>query len=146
MADPMYSAKHYAAKAEKQAQAAAASAASVDANKIKRIAYENDRYITCSGATTIVLQETDEVLSLGIKDNCTITFDSSQLSFPKYWATFQLRFFFPNGAKTVSISPTQIVINGNVPDFSDGKIHWVVIRLAQASTSNIILSDAGTEG
>lgn len=146
MADPMYSAKHYAAKAEKQAQAAAASAASVDANKIKRIAYENDRYIPCTGAATVVLQDTDEILSLGIKNNTTITFDRSQLSFPKYWATFQLKFLFPNGAKTVSISPTQLVINGNVPDFSDGKIHWVVIRFARDSTSNLILSDAGTEG
>lgn len=114
--------------------------------RVKKIAYENDRYIPCTGAATVVLQETDEILSLGIENNTTITFDRSQLSFPKYWATFQLKFLFPNGAKTVSISPTQLVINGNVPDFSDGKSHWVVIRFAQASTSNMILSDAGTEG
>lgn len=114
--------------------------------RVKKIAYERDRYIACSGATTIVLQDTYEVLSLGITENSTITFDMSQLSFLNYWATFQLRFLFPNGAKTVSISPTQLVINGNVPDFSDGKNHWVVIRLAQPSTSNMILSDAGTEG
>lgn len=114
--------------------------------RVKKIAYERDRYIACSGATTIVLQDTDEVLSLGITENSTITFDRSQLSFLNFWATFQLKFLFPNGAKTVSISPTQLVINGNVPDFSDGKGHWVVIRFAQASTSNMILSDAGTEG
>lgn len=114
--------------------------------RVKKIAYERDRYIACSGATTIVLQDTYEVLSLGITENSTITFDRSQLSFLNYWATFQLKFLFPNGAKTVSISPTQLVINGNVPDFSDGKNHWVVIRFAQASTSNMILSDAGTEG
>lgn len=112
----------------------------------KNIAYENDRYIPCTGAATVVLQDTDEILSLGIENNTTITFDRSQLSFPKYWATFQLKFLFPNGAKTVSISPTQLVINGNVPDFSDGKGHWVVIRFARDSTSNLILSDAGTEG
>lgn len=116
-----------------------------DIQKCKLIAYENDRYIPCTGAATVVLQDTDEILSLGIENNTTITFDRSQLSFPKYWATFQLKFLFPNGAKTVSISPTQLVINGNVPDFSDGKKHWVVIRFARDSTSNLALSDAGTE-
>lgn len=117
-----------------------------DIQKCKLIAHENDRYIPCTGAATVVLQDTYEILSLSIENNTTITFDRSQLSFPKYWATFQLRFLFPNGAKTVSIIPTQLVINGNVPDFSDGKSHWVVIRFARDSTANLILSDAGTEG
>lgn len=146
MADPMYSAKHYAAKAEKQAQAAAASAASVDANKIKRIAYENSRRIECSGAVTVQLTDTEEIIELFINDASTITFDLSKLTYPKFYYTFQVRYCFPSGAKTVTMTNPLLWIAGIAPDFSDGKWHWVVFRRGQNWVTNQFLgSDAGTE-
>lgn len=146
MADPMYSAKHYAAKAEKQAQAAAASAASVDADKIKRIAYENYHQVQCSGAVTVQLTDTNEIYELFINDASTITFDLSQLTYPKFYYTFQVRFCFPSGAKTVTLANPLFWIAGIVPDFSDGKWHWVVFRRGKTwSTNQFLGSDAGTE-
>lgn len=146
MADPMYSAKHYAAKAEKQAQAAAASAASVDANKIKRIAYENYRQIQCSGAVTVQLTDTEEIIELFINDASTITFDLSKLTYPKFYYTFQVRFCFPSGAKTVTLANPLFWIARTAPDFSDGKWHWVVFRRYKTWFTNQFLgSDAGAE-
>lgn len=146
MADPMYSAKHYAAKAEKQAQAAAASAASVDADKIKRIAYENYRRINCSGAVTLQLTDTNEIYELAINDASTITFDLSKLTYPKYYYTFQVRFCFPNGVKTVTLANPVFWIAGIAPNFSDDKGHWVVFRRGKNWATNQFLgSDAGTE-
>lgn len=146
MADPMYSAKHYAAKAEKQAQAAAASAASVDADKIKRIAYENYHQVQCSGAVTVQLTDTNEIYELFINNASTITFDLSQLTYPKFYYTFQVRFCFPSGAKTVTLANPLFWIAGIAPDFSDGKWHWVVFRRGKTWATNQFLgSDAGTE-
>lgn len=142
----MYSAKHYAAKAEKQAQAAAASAASVDANKIKRIAYENYRQFQCSGAVTVQLTDTEEIIELFIHDASTITFDLSKLTYPKYYYTFQVRYCFPSGAKTVTMTNPLFWIASIAPDFSDGKWHWVVFRREKTWATNQFLgSDAGTE-
>lgn len=118
-------------------------------SKRKLIAYEKSRNIECNGAVTIVLQDTDETLTLIISENTTITYDCSQLSYSKNWATFQIHYGFSNGAKTVAHTNPLIYINGNIPDFSDGKWHWVVIRnsKAEADVNNtLIMSDAGTEG
>lgn len=116
---------------------------------LKRIAYEGNRDINCSGAVTVVLKDTDESINLIISDNTTITYDCSQLSYSKGWATFQIHYGFSNGAKTVSHTNPLIYINGNIPDFSDGKWHWVVIRNSKAeadANNTLIMSDAGSEG
>lgn len=139
---PEGSSKHWA-------EEAAASAASVDANTIKKIAYEGYRDINCSGAVTVVLKDTDESINLFISDNTTITYDCSQLSYPKGWATFQIHYGFSNGAKTVSHTNPLVYINGNIPDFSDGKWHWVVLRSNKSgadANNTLIMSDAGSEG
>lgn len=134
-----YSAKHYALEA-------AQSAASVDANTIKKIAYEQIRSVDCSGETTVILQDTDEVVSLKINDNATITIDTSQLTFPKYFYTVQFYVWFPNGLKTVSLSTNLsegiTYINGVTPDFSTPNGHWLVARTANEWTQ-LTMSDAG---
>lgn len=113
----------------------------------KTLTYENARAINCNGATTVILQDTDEIIQLAIANNSTITFDTSQLSYPKSWSTFQLQYYFPSGVKTVSHANPLIYINGNVPDFSDGKLHWAVIRQGKGTSGGyFLMSDAGTEG
>lgn len=128
------------------AAAAAESAASVDANKIKRIAYEQIRSVNCSGSVTVNLQDTDEIISLKILDNTSITIDTSQLTFPKYFYTVQFFVFFPNGLKTITFSTNLSgglsYINGITPVFSIPKGHWLVARTASDWTQ-LVLSDAG---
>lgn len=148
MADPMYSAKHYAAKAEKQAQAAAASAASVDANKIKRIAYDAGRFcLGTAGSYTLVLQDNDERISLQVTDNVTITIDTSQLTFPKGWYTVVFEIYFPYGAKTVNLSHAGGIrwVNGLTPDFTNDWSHLVALTKCR-SWSDVVMSDAGSLG
>ena len=113
----------------------------------KLVAYENARTVECNGATTVVLQDTDEIIMLTITNNSTITFDTTQLTYPKNLFTLQFQYYFPNGAKTISYTNRIIYINDNVPDFSDGKRHWIVIRQSRDITSGtVMMSDAGTEG
>lgn len=117
-------------------------------NRRKLIAYERDRNVgDISGNYNLVLQDTDEIINIPVADNVTITIDSSQLTFPKQYFTVQLRIYWRNGAKTVQFNYANSVqyINGNVPDFSDGKSHWVVLRLPQYAKSTLLISDAGTE-
>lgn len=131
------SSKYWAEKAEN-------SAASVDANTIKKIAYENIRSVNCSGETTVVLQDTDEVINLMIQENSDITFDASQLNFSKYFYTVQVVFTFST-AKTISLKTNlnQIkYVNDVVPDFSDARQHWLVLRINNAKNF-LLISDAG---
>lgn len=124
------------------------SADSVDADKIKRIGYEKNREIVCNGAVTVELQDTDEIIALRVENNATITFDLSGLTYPKIMYTVQFCAYFPNGAKTVSLLPSSGVIvwiNGNAPNFSSAKAHWLVMRVASTWT-NVLMSDAGEEG
>lgn len=113
----------------------------------KNIAYENNHQVQCSGAVTVQLTDTNEIYELFINDASTITFDLSQLTYPKYYYTFQVRFCFPSGAKTVTLANPLFWIAGIAPDFSDGKWHWVVFRRGKTWATNQFLgSDAGTEG
>lgn len=138
---PEGSSKHWAEEAAK-------SAASIEVNTIKKIAYENIRYIECSGAVTANLQDTDEVISLKINDNTTITIDTSQLTFTKGFYTVQFYVWFPSGLKTISFSTNLSdgikYINGVTPDFSELRGHWLVARTASVWTQ-LVMSDAGVE-
>lgn len=126
---------------------AAASAASVDGEKIKRIAYENFREIECSGSVKVTLQNTDEVIALNVTNNATITIDVSALTFPKPFYTVQIYAVFPNGAKTISFSATPSILwlNNTVPDFSSTHPHWLVLRYLPNDTF-VLMSDAGEVG
>ena len=112
----------------------------------KKIGYENNREVNCSGETTVILQDTDEIVSLRINNNATITINTSQLTFPKYFYTVQLYVWFPNGLKTVSLSTNLSegikYINGVTPDFSTPNGHWLVVR-ASHDWTKLIMSDAG---
>ena len=114
----------------------------------KLLAYELDRTVDCAGVVTIDLQETDEIISLKINDNATITLDTSQLTFKKFFYTVQFRVWFPAGVKTISFStnlPNGFkYINGITPDFSTPKAHWLVARTALGWTQ-LMISDAGVE-
>lgn len=138
---PEGSSKHWAEEAAK-------SAASIEGNTLKKIAYENIRSIDCSGAVTVNLQDTDEIISLKINDNATITIDPSQLTFPKYFYTVQFYVWFPSGLKTISFSTNLSegikYINGVTPDFSAPDGHWLVARTASGWTQ-LVMSDAGVE-
>lgn len=117
--------------------------------KRKLIAYEGNRNVGTVGAEyTLVLTDSDEIISLPIAENTAITIDYSQLTFPKQYATFQLRFYFTDGAKTVGFSAAKNItwIADNPADFSDAKPHWVVVRIDTNADNPIILSDAGAEG
>lgn len=130
--------------AAQSAEEAAASAASVDATTIKKIAYENIRTVNCSGETTINLQDTDEVINLIIQENSDIIFNTSQLNFSKYFYTVQIVFTF-NTAKTITLSSNLSsikYINDIVPDFSDARQHWLVLRINNAKNF-LLISDAG---
>lgn len=122
---------------------------SVDESKIKRIAYEQVRQVDCSGETTVNLQDTDEIIYLPVSSDATITFDTSQLTFPKDFYTIQFQFGFPDGIKTVSFATNKsdgiYYIDAVVPDFSDGLAHWVVARFYK-DWDYLLLSDAGYEG
>lgn len=117
-----------------------------DVKFLKQIAYENTRTVDCSGATTAYPQNTDEIIVLRILDNATITIDTSQLTFPKYFYTVQLYVWFPNGLKTISLSTNLSgglhYINGVTPDFSSARSHWLVARAAMNLTY-LTISDAG---
>lgn len=117
-----------------------------DAKFLKQIAYENMRVVECSGATTVYLQNTDEIIGLKILDNTSITLNTSQLTFPKYFYTVQFLVWFPNGLKTVSLSTNLSegikYINGVIPDFSTPNEHWLVARIASDWTA-LTISDAG---
>ena len=119
-------------------------------DKRKLIAFEGNRNVGTVGAEyTLVLADSDEIITLPISENTTITIDYSQLTFPKQFATFQLRFYFTDGsAKTVGFSAAKNIawIGGNAADFSDAKPHWVVVRIDTNADNHIILSDAGAEG
>lgn len=118
--------------------------------KRKLIAFEGNRNVGTVGAEyTLALTDSDEIITLPISENTTITIDYSQLTFPKQFATFQLRFYFTDGsAKTVGFSAAKNIawIAGNAADFSDAKPHWVVVRIDTNVDNSIILSDAGAEG
>jgi hypothetical protein len=138
---PEGSSKHWAEEAAK-------SAASVEGSTLKKIAYENVRWVDCSGETTVILQDTDEIVSLKINNNTSITIDTSQLTFPKHFYTVQLYVWFPNGLKTISFSTNLSdglkYINGIIPDFSTPREHWLVARVAHGWT-RLEISDAGVE-
>lgn len=138
---PEGSSKHWAEEAAKNA-------ASVEGSTLKKIAYENVRWVDCSGETTVILQDTDEVVSLKINNNTSITIDTSQLTFPKHFYTVQLYVWFPNGLKTISFSTNLSnglkYINGIIPDFSTPREHWLVARVANGWT-RLDISDAGVE-
>lgn len=119
-----------------------------DAKFLKQIAYENMRVVECSGSVTVNLRDTDEIVSLKINNNTSITIDTSQLTFPKHFYTVQLYVWFPNGLKTISLStnlPNGLkYINGIIPDFSTPREHWLVARVANGWT-RLAISDAGVE-
>lgn len=130
------------------AEEAAKSAASVDANKIKRIAYDAGRNPGgLSGSYTLVLQDNDERISLKVTDNMTITIDTSQLTFPKEWYTVVFEIYFPYGAKTVNLSYAGGIrwVNGLTPDFTNGMSHLVALT-KHRSWGDVAMSDAGTFG
>lgn len=130
------------------AEEAAKSAASVDADKIKRIAYDNGLNLdSLSGSYTLVLQDNDERVSLMVVDNVTITIDTSQLTFPKEWYTVVFEICFPNGAKTVNLSYAGGIrwVNGLTPDFTNGMSHLVALT-KHRSWNDVGMSDAGSLG
>ena len=127
---------------------AAKSAASVDADKIKRIAYDNGRNPgSLYGSYTLVLQDNDERTSLQVVDNVTITIDTSQLTFPKEWYTVVFEIYFPNGAKTVNLSYAGGIrwVNGLTPDFTNGMCHLVALTKNRI-WGDVAMSDAGGLG
>ena len=127
---------------------AAKSAASVDADKIKRIAYDNGRNPgSLYGSYTLVLQDNDERTSLQVVDNVTITIDTSQLTFPKVWYTVVFEIYFPNGAKTVNLSYAGGIrwVNGLTPDFTNGMCHLVALTKNRI-WGDVAMSDAGGLG
>lgn len=117
-----------------------------DAKFLKQIAYENMRVVKCSGSVTVTLQNTDEIIGLKILNNATITINTSQLIFTKYFYTVQFYVYFPNGLKTVSLSTNLSgglnYINGVTPDFSSASSHWLVARTTSDWTY-LTISDAG---
>lgn len=119
-----------------------------DVKFLKQIAYENMRVVECSGSVTVNLRDTDEIVSLKINSNTSITIDTSQLTFPKHFYTVQLYVWFPNGLKTISLSTNLSnglkYINGIIPDFSTPSEHWLVARVANGWT-RLDVSDAGVE-
>ena len=130
------------------AEEAAKSAASVDADKIKKIAYDADYNSgIVSGNFTAVLQDWHERFSIPVVDNVTITIDTSQLTFPKGWYTMVFEIYFPNGAKTVNLSYAGGIrwVNGLPPDFTNGIAHFLPLTKHQ-SWGNVVMSDAGTLG
>ena len=131
------------------AEEAAASAASLEASTLKKIAYENSRTVECDGEVTVKLEDTDEVIYLNINNDTTITIETGGLSFPKLFYTAQIIFTFPNDVKTIAfatnLSEGIQYINGVAPDFSTPKGHWVVIRVCK-EWNKLIISDAGVQG
>lgn len=120
---------------------------SLPEDRIKMIAYENIRWVDCSGETTVILQYTDEVVGLKINNNTSITIDTSQLTFPKHFYTVQLYVWFPNGLKTISFSTNLsdgLKYIGSIPDFSTPREHWLVARVANGWT-RLVICDAGVE-
>lgn len=110
-------------------------------------AYESAREVTCNGATTVSLLDTDEIISLKVTENANVSFDLSSLTYPKQVYTAQIYVYFPNGAKTLSLSATPAIawINAVTPDFSSGKAHWLVLRHISGDSFTLI-SDAGEVG
>ena len=110
--------------------------------------YEANRVVNCNGTVAVNVLDTDEIITLNIQGNSTITLNTSQLTFPKFFYTVQLLAYFPSGAKTVSLATNLGSIswvNGATPDFSSGKPHWIVARVGQGR--NVLnLSDAGEVG
>lgn len=136
------------------AQEAAKSVASVDADKIKRIGYEKDEYTQINGNTTITLKDSDEIRTLNVTSEApsgtTITMDISQLTFPKVW--FSVYFYILPHQKVFSLQVSGLIsgaivlwINGNATDFSDGKSHWITLRV-NSNKNYALWSDNGTEG
>lgn len=130
------------------AEEAAKSAASVDANKIKKIAYDRGYNPgSVSGNFTAVLQDWHERFSIPVADNVTITIDTSQLTFPEEWYTMVFEIYFLNGAKTVNLSYAGGIrwVNGLTPDFTNGRSHLVALT-KHRSWSDVAMSDAGSLG
>lgn len=130
------------------AKEAAKSAASVDVNKIKKIAYDTGRNPgRLSGSYTLVLQDNDELVSLQVIDDVTVTIDTSQLTFPAEWYTVIFEVYFTNGAKTVNLSYAGGIrwVNDLTPDFTNGRSHLVALT-KHRSWSDVGMSDAGSFG
>lgn len=118
----------------------------------KVIAFEKHRSIEVNGDTTINLQDTDEILDIRIATNSTITFDLGSINSPSssfYTVQIKLR---PAAGLTISLAVTGLTsgaavvwVNGNVADLSDGKSHWIVLRI-HGGKSYAVWSDAGSEG
>ena len=83
--------------------------------KRKYINYEGSRSVDITGDTTVQLRDSDEIITLGVSNNATITFDISQLTWTKDYSTIQLRFIFSSGAKTVGYA-----ISGRTPVWTRG--------------------------
>lgn len=115
---------------------------------VKLIGFENARTIECDGETTISLQPEDEIIVLKVNADAQINFDFN-IKYPRPVYTIQCRLWFSDGVKTVTLNASTGItwIYGAIPDLSDGKPHWFVLRASSEWNSNYILgSDAGTEG
>lgn len=106
--------------------------------------YESARELECNGATTVRLLDTDEIVTLKVIENANVSFDFSSLTYPKLVYTVQIYVYFPNGAKTLSLS-SSAWINSVTPDFSSGKAHWLVLRRISGDNFTL-MSDAGEVG
>lgn len=121
----------------------------IDFTYVKKIGFEHQRVVQCSGSVTLPLNDQDEVVCCQITDNVDIYLDFSGLSFIEKFFTTQLCLSFPNGAKTVTLA----LLNGHAinwinaltPDFSSGKEHWLVLR-AVSGSMDVTMSDAGEVG
>lgn len=125
-----------------------------DISKRKFIGFEKDEYIQINGDTTITLKDSDEIKTLnvvsGAPSGTTITMDISQLTFPQVW--FSVYFKILPYQKVFSLKVSGLTsgakvlwINGNAADFSDGKSHWITLRV-NSNKNYGLWSDNGTEG
>lgn len=115
-------------------------------NKNER-AFEKNREIELTAGTNAVkFVNGDKIVALKVTgNNVTALFDFSDLTWPEYFFTVQLYFYFPNGTSTVSLGTPgkQLIwINNNQPNLNNGLGHWVVLRSGQNDTV-IQGSDAG---
>lgn len=118
-------------------------------NSIKLTSYHKRRDISCSGETVAKLYDSDEYVGLYITDNTTVTFDISNLTFPKDIFNIKVFTIFPNGQqKTISlISPSGrpfMYVNNKTPIFTN-KLHWFELTTGKDWTTVTFL-DIGDEG
>lgn len=119
-----------------------------DIQKCKLIAYDRGYNPgSVSGNFTAVLQDWHERFSIPVANNVTINIDTSQLTFPKEWYTMVFEIYFPNGAKTVSLSYAGGIrwVNGLTPDFTNGRSHFVALT-KHRGWNDVAMSDAGSLG